>query len=431
MKYLKEWKRKSNRKPLIIRGARQTGKTWLMKEFGRVEYEKTAYINFESSGFLKNLFIEDFDINRILTALKIETGIQIEPENTLIIFDEIQDADGAITSLKYFCENAPEYHIIAAGSSLGITLHKNVSFPVGKVEFKDLHPLSFFEFLLAMNQKPLLDLIYLKDWSLIKSFKNKYVNLLREYFYTGGMPEVVLSFKEKGDFAEVRRLQKQILLAYEQDFSKHAPFDIVPRIRMLWDSIPSQLAKENKKFIYRLIKKGARAKEYEMALSWLKDSGLVHKITRVSKPGIPLKAYEDFSAFKLFIVDTGLLVAIGDIDAKVLLNGNKIFEEFKGAVAEQYVLQQLLDIDDIALHYWSSERSAAEVDFIIQMGGDIIPVEVKAEENLQAKSLKVFSEKYNSSVSVRTSMSDFRKESWLVNIPLYAIGNINNIIAEV
>jgi len=345
----------------------------------------------------------------------------------LIIFDEIQEAEGAITSLKYFCENAPEYQIIAAGSMLGVVLHKQTSFPVGKIEFLDLYPLNFAEFLLALEQQSLLDLLKSQDWTLIKSFKEKYIHLLRQYYYIGGMPEAVLSYKTQNDFNEVRAIQKRILSAYEQDFSKHAPGEIVPRIRMLWNSIPAQLAKENKKFIYGAVKPGSRAKDYELALSWLTDCGLAYKVCRVSKPGIPLKAYEDIGAFKLFIVDVGLLGAMGDIDVRTLIEGNVIFEEFKGALTEQYVLQQLVTISDLAIYYWSAEKSLAEIDFLVQYSGKVIPIEVKAEENLQAKSLKSFCQKYAPSLAIRTSMSDFREEEWLTNLPLYAINEITEL----
>lgn len=424
MKELVSWKNRPVRKPLVIRGARQVGKTWLMKEFGKNEYSQTVYVNFESSKLLKTLFVDNFDINRIITALQIETGIQVKPENTLIILDEIQEAEGAITSLKYFCENAPQYHIIAAGSLLGLAMHKHTSFPVGKVEFLDLYPLNYAEFLLALDQQPLLNLLKSRDWTLIKSFKEKYIQILRQYYYIGGMPEVVLSYRTQNDFKEVRVIQKRILTAYEHDFSKHAPSDIVPRIRMLWNSIPSQLAKENKKFIYGAVKPGSRAKDYELALSWLIDCGLVHKVCRVSKPGMPLKAYEDYNAFKLFIADVGLMGAMGDIDIRTLLEGNRIFEEFKGALTEQYVLQQLTTIPDLVIYYWSAERSIAEIDFLIQYSGEVIPIEVKAEENLQAKSLKAFCQKYSPKTAIRTSMSDFRKEDWLTNLPLYAISEL-------
>lgn len=427
MKELVSWKNKPGRKPLIIRGARQVGKTWLMKEFGKNEYSQTVYVNFESSKLLKTLFVDNFDINRIITALQIETGIQVNPENTLIVFDEIQEAEGAITSLKYFCENAPQYHVIAAGSLLGVAMHKHTSFPVGKVEFLDLYPLHYTEFLIALDQQPLLNLLKSNDWTLIKSFKERYIQLLRQYYYIGGMPEVVLSYRTQNDFKEVRNIQKRILTAYEHDFSKHAPSDIVPRIRMLWNAIPSQLAKENKKFIYGAVKPGSRAKDYELALSWLIDCGLVHKVCRVSKPGIPLKAYEDYNAFKLFIHDVGLMGAMGDLDVRTLIEGNVIFEEFKGALTEQYVLQQLITIPDLVIYYWSAERSIAEIDFLIQYSGEVIPIEVKAEENLQAKSLKTFCQKYSPKTAIRTSMSDFRKENWLTNLPLYAISELTQL----
>ena len=428
MHELKRWKNKQGRKPMLIRGTRQVGKTWLMKEFGKNEYAQTAYVNFESSKLLKTLFTDNFDIQRIITALQIETGVQINAENTLIILDEIQDAEGAITSLKYFCENAPQYHIIAAGSLLGVALHKHTSFPIGKVEFLDLFPLSYAEFLLALNQQPLLNLLNDKDWILIKSFKDKYIQLLRQYYFIGGMPEAVLSYSTQNNYSDVRAIQNRILIAYEHDFSKHAPNEIVPRIRMLWNSISSQLARENKKFIYKSVKPGSRAKDYELALSWLIDCGLVHKVCRASKPGIPLKAYEDYSAFKLFISDLGLLGAMGNIDVKTLIEGNVIFEEFKGALTEQYVLQQLKTMPDIAIYYWSAEQSTAEIDFLVQYLGEIIPIEVKAEENLQAKSLRMFCKKYSPVMAIRTSMSDFRKEDWLTNLPLYAIIKLTSLV---
>ena len=424
---LKNWKSRPGRKPLIIRGARQVGKTWLMKEFGQNEYNQTAYVNFEDSKSLNSLFADDFDIERIIAAIQIEAGVQIKAESTLIIFDEIQEADGAITSLKYFNENAPQYNIISAGSLLGVSLHKQTSFPVGKVEFMDLFPLSYEEFLMSMDQQPLLNLIDKKNWTLIKSFKSKFIQYLRIYYYVGGMPESVLSYKEKNDFREVRSIQKRLLIAYENDFSKHAPYEIVPRIRMLWNTIPAQLAKENKKFIYKAVKPGSRAKDYELALSWLVDCGLVHKVTRVSKPGIPLKSYEDYGAFKLFMTDVGLLCAMGDIDVRTLLEGNSIFEEFKGALTEQFVLQQLKPKKDLAIYYWSAEKSKSEIDFLIQHSGDVIPVEVKSEENLQAKSLKTYCQKYSPQLAIRTSMSDFRKEDWMTNLPLYAISKITEL----
>lgn len=424
MQELISWKNRPGRKPLIVRGARQVGKTWLIREFGKNEYAQTVYVNFETSKLLKTLFVDDFDIHRIIAALQIESGIQINSENTLIIFDEVQEAEGALTSLKYFSENAPQYQIIAAGSLLGLALHKLTSFPVGKVEFLNLKPLNFSEFLMALDKQPLLNLLTSRDWILIKSFKEKYIQLLRQYYYIGGMPEAVLSYSMQKDYRDVRSIQKRILTAYEQDFSKHAPNEIVPRIRMLWNSIPAQLAKENRKFIYGAVKSGSRAKDFELALAWLIDCGLVDKVCRVSKPGIPLKAYEDYGAFKLFITDIGLLGAMGDIDVRTLIEGNVIFEEFKGAMTEQFVLQQLTTIPDLVIYYWSAERSTAEIDFLVQHSGGVIPIEVKAEENLQAKSLKVFCQKYSTELAIRTSMSDFRKDDWLTNLPLYAISEI-------
>lgn len=420
---LTNWKKSNGRKPLIIRGARQVGKTWLMKQFAEREYAATAYVNFESSKTLKNLFTDDFDIRRIITAIQIETGVQINPENTIIIFDEIQECEGAITSLKYFFENAPDYHIIAAGSLLGIALHQHTSFPVGKVEFLDLYPLSFGEFLLALNKKPLYDLLLSRDWTLITSFKSKFIELLRQYYYIGGMPEAVFSFVNENDFKKVRDIQTRILSAYEQDFSKHAPHAIVPRIRMIWQSIPSQLARENKKFIYGVLKQGARAKDFEMAMAWLIDSGLIYKINRASKPALPLIAYMDISAFKLFILDVDLLGAMGNINMKTLIDGNSIFQEFKGAMTEQYVLQQLKSCENLSVYYWSTEKSTAEIDFMVQHGENVIPIEVKAEENLQAKSLKSFHQQYNPAVSIRISMSDYRTDDWFTNLPLYAAEN--------
>lgn len=419
--WLKNWKVSSDRKPVLIRGARQVGKTWLMKEFGRLNYEKVAYVNLEASTALRGVFSGDYDIKRILAALQIETGILIDPGNTLIILDEIQEAQGALTSLKYFQETAPEYHVMGAGSLLGVALAKQGSFPVGKVDFLDLHPFSYPEFLEAIGEGSLVSLLQSNDWQLINEFADKYRDRLRQYYYVGGMPEAVLSFSQQGDLKKVREIQKRILISYEQDFSKHAPATMVPRIRMIWNSIPAQLAKENRKFIYGQLRKGARASQYEEALSWLIDSGLLYKVTNVNKPGLPLKAYEEHAVFKLFLVDIGLLAALTDLDARTLLDGNQVFTEFKGSLTEQYVLQQLKTNKDLPVHYWSPDQSRAELDFIVQHEGQIIPIEVKAEENLSAKSLRVYYEKFKPAFAVRTSMSGYRKEEWMVNWPLYAI----------
>lgn len=418
------WKMSTARKPLLIKGARQVGKTWLMKAFGKGEYDKCVYINLESNKRLQQIFSGDFDIPRIITALEIESSVTIEAHNTLIILDEIQEAPGAITSLKYFYENAPEYHIISAGSLLGVALNRQTSFPVGKVDFLELFPLSFPEFLEAKGETRLLKLLVSKDWQLITSFKSKYIQFLKEYYYVGGMPEAVWSFVQNNNFEEARSVQTKILAAYEQDFSKHAPNEIVPRIRMLWNSIPAQLSRENKKFIYGAVKPGARSKDYELAMSWLIDCGLIHKVNRVAKPAIPLKAYEDFSAFKLFLVDTGLMSAMADLDVRTLIDGNILFQEFKGALTEQYVLQQLIS-EGWSVYYWSAENATAEIDFLVQGTGTLLPIEVKAEENLKAKSLKLFHQKYHPAKSFRTSMSDYREEDWLINFPLYAINELS------
>ena len=428
IKELEEWKNSKDRMPLIIRGARQVGKTWIMKEFGKNNYKKVAYVNFDGNTRMVRLFEGDFDIDRIIQGLKIETQVDIDAEDTLLIFDEIQEVPKALTSLKYFCENARQYHILAAGSLLGVALHEGTSFPVGKVDFIDLYPLNFQEFLLAIGEEKLVNILNEKDWDLINIFKDKFISYLREYYFIGGMPEAVNKYIETKDYKKVRNVQLKLLQAYEEDFSKHAPNDIVPRLKMLWNSIPAQLAKENKKFIYGLIKEGARAKEYELALSWLIDCGLIYKIDRVTKPNIPLIAYQDTSAFKLYILDVGILGAMTRIDEKILLEGNEIFTEFKGSFTEQFVLTELKSNKDIPIFYWSAEKATAEIDFVIQLGTNIIPIEVKASENLQAKSLKTFIEKYKTTKNVRTSMSNYRKEEKLINIPLYSIGNIEKLI---
>lgn len=427
---LVRWKNSDSRKPLIIRGARQVGKTWLMKEFGRLNYEQVVYLNFEKTKRLKSLFTGDFDIQRMIIALQAESGLTVKAENTLLIFDEIQAIPEALTALKYFREEAPQFHIIAAGSLLGVALHADISFPVGKVEYLDLYPMSFIEFLLAIGEEGLVNVLESADWNLISSFAAKFVEKLRYYYYVGGMPEAILKFRENFNFDEVRKIQKDLLNAYDQDFSKHSPVELVPRLRMVWNSLPAQLAKENKKFIYGLLKNGARAKEFELAIAWLADCGQIYKIHGTSKPGMPLKAYELQGTFKLFMVDIGLLGAMTDLDKKTILMGNKIFTEFKGAFTEQFVLQQLKTEEDLGIYYWSSDSSKAEIDFVIQHASKVVPVEVKAEVNLHAKSLKVYFDKFQPAVSLRASMSDFRKKDWLINVPLYAISRIPGIIGK-
>lgn len=421
MEQLQKWKTKKRRKPLIIRGARQVGKTWLMKEFGASEYESAVYINFDNNERMKALFEGSLEVERLVTGLELYAGHKIDPDNTLLIFDEVQEVPRALTSLKYFNEDAPQYQIVCAGSLLGVALHQGTSFPVGKVEFLDLYPLSFFEFMMAMDKERYVELLRKGDFDMATAFKQDYIELLKHYYYVGGMPEAVQTFADNRDFNEVRDIQRRILEAYEQDFSKHAPNEAVPRIRMLWNSIPAQLAKENKKFIYGLIKEGARAKEYELAMLWLTDCGLVHKVHRVTTPSLPLKAYEDLKAFKLFLVDVGLLSCMVGLRQDVLLDGNELFKEFKGALTEQYVLQQLKTIKGLNIYYWTADRGTAEVDFVIDNGSDVIPVEVKAEVNLQAKSLKVYRDKFQPKLSIRTSMADYKKEDWLLNLPLWAV----------
>jgi len=428
IKQLEAWKDECDRKPLILRGARQVGKTWLMKEFGRLHYQKCAYISMDENERMEEAFREAFDIDRIIEMLEIEVGFQIEAENTLIIFDEVQEVPRALKSLKYFQETAPQYHIIAAGSLLGIALHEGTSFPVGKVDFCDLYPLTFREFLLACGEEKLMEVLDRNDAEMMRVFKTKYTDYLKYYYYIGGMPEAVQTFVTSRDLKKVRNVQNRLLFAYENDLSKHAPEEIVSRIRMLWNSIPTQLARENKKFIYGLIREGARAREYEVAITWLMDVGLVYKINRVKKPDFPLRAYQDFSAFKLFVLDVGLLGAMARLNAKIILEGNRLFEEFKGALTEQYVLQQMIVDPENDIFYWSSENATSEVDFLVQTDEWIIPMEVKAEENLQAKSLKIFMQKYEIENAVRVSMSGFREQERLVNFPLYNIGYLNRYL---
>ncbi len=424
---LYRWKMNPLRKPLIIRGARQVGKTWLMKEFGSEQYPNVVYINFDNNPPISELFSSDYNTDRIITGLEIYAGKKIDPDQTLLIFDEVQEVPQALNSLKYFNENAPQYHIICAGSLLGVALHRGASFPVGKVEFMDLGPMTFFEFMRAMGKESFTDLLQKGDFAMANTFRQEYIDLLKYYYYIGGMPEVVKNFSENKDFSAARVIQQRILDAYEQDFSKHSPIDIVPRIRMLWNSIPSQLSKENKKFIYGLIKEGSRAKEYEMALLWLVDCGLVRKVHRVTTPSLPLKAYTDLKAFKLYLLDVGLLSCMVHLRQDTLLYGNNVFREFKGALTEQYVLQQLSGLENIEPYYWTNDRGTAEVDFIVDNGKSIIPIEVKSEANLQAKSLKIYIEKFRPVLSIRTAMTEYRIDAPLINLPLWAIETIQNL----
>ena len=430
LKSLIEWKNNKKRKPLILEGARQVGKTWLMQEFGKTQYKNTVYVTFDNAKNRKvhDIFAQDYNTERIIENLSVYSKIKIDPANTLIILDEIQECPNALTALKYFYENAPQYQIVCAGSLLGIALHQGTSFPVGKVDLLNLYPLSFTEFLEAIGEKQFADLITDLNFDSIKNFKDEYIRYLKNYFYIGGMPEVVQSFIDNRDFSQVRDIQKKILETYENDFSKHLPTSAVSKTRMLWNNIPMQFAKENKKFIYGLIKHGARAKEYENSLYWLKDCGLIYEVYRVTTPRMPLKAYGDISSFKLFIVDVGLLCALSEIDMEILLEENAVFKEFKGSLCEQYVLQQLKASSNKSVYYWSAEKGNAEIDFLIQNKGNIIPMEVKAGINLKAKSMQVYKEKFKPKISVRTSLADYKKTDDLYDVPLYMIEFLDKII---
>lgn len=421
-----KWKDSEDRKPMIIKGARQVGKTWLMKEFGDKYYSKCVYISMDENPRMEKVFSDAFDIKRIILHIEIEAGFKITPEDTLIIFDEIQEIPRALKSLKYFYENAPEYHIIAAGSLLGVALHKGTSFPVGKVDFLNLYPLNYREFLMALGQDSLCELLDTKDYSMISTFNLKYIDYLKLYYYIGGMPEVVADYVKNRDINKIRELQNKLLTAYENDFSKHAPVEIVTKIRMVWNSIPIQLAKENKKFIYGVVREGARARDLEVAIMWLMDAGLIYKVNRIKKPDFPILAYTDLSIFKIYMVDIGLLGAMSNLSSKVILEGDRLFEEFKGAITEQYVLQQLVIKKDIDVLYWAEEKATAEVDFVVQLDNVIVPIEVKATENLRAKSLKRFVDKYNNQYAIRTSMSDYREQEWMTNVPLYCIEDLEH-----
>ena len=420
-----EWKNSNRRKPLIVEGARQVGKTWLIKEFAKLHYKAIAYVNFEENTFLRGLFEIDYDIDRITAAISAATHTNCTAEGTLIFLDEIQEARNGITALKYFYENAPHLHVIVAGSLLGIQLHHHVSFPVGKVQFLTLRPMSFCEFLMALGESALAKMIYDGDWTSVGMFAPRLRELLKYYYFVGGMPEAVLSFSQYKDWNEVRDIQQEILKSYERDFSKHAPEGIAPRIHDLWLSLPSQLSKENRKFIYGLVKQGARAREYEIALQWLIDGGLIHRVNNIKAPRMPLRSYEDRSAFKIYCLDVGLLGAMCSLDSVTLTDGNRIFTEFKGALTEQFVMQQL--VGEVQLFYYSKPNSSQEVDFIIQSGMEILPVEVKAEVNIKSKSLKQFVTENSPRQAFRLSMNDYRQETWLTNIPLFATEHLTTL----
>ena len=421
LQQLIDWKNKSDRKPLILNGARQVGKTWLLHEFARLEYKKEAYVICRKNELARQLFSQDFNVERILRGLRAITSVDITPADTLIILDEVQDISEALEALKYFKEEAPEYHIAVAGSLLGISLHSDVSFPVGKINVINMYPLNFEEFLMAKGEEEACKLLATRDFATINLLHEKFTDLLREYYYVGGMPEAVLKYVETGALQEVRNIQLEILQGYDLDFSKHAPREQVPRIRMVWNSIPSQLFKENKKYIYGALRKGARANDFELAIQWLNNSGLIYKVPRCTKPELPLPVYEDLSAFKLYMLDIGLMGAmVNAAPAQVLLK-NDIFKEYKGGMTEQYVLQQMKSKGIAPIYYHNTNDSRLELDFIIQRGGEMIPIEVKAEGNVRANSLTALLTRNPQLHALRYSMLPYKQQGNLTNIPLYAV----------
>ena len=415
------WKNNPHHKPLILNGARQVGKTWLLKHFGEKEYKNVAYVNCDRSPQMEMILREGFDMSRIIRNISAMTNVDIRPHETLIILDEIQSIPKGLSSLKYFCEDAPDYDVAVAGSLLGLQLHRGESFPVGKVDMLKLYPMTFGEFLLAKGEKVKKEALDNKEYETMSAVSPLYVELLRQYYFTGGMPAAVRAFIEGQPLHTVRQIQKDILNDYIRDFSKHAPGNEVPRINLVWNSIPSQLGKENRKFIYGMLKKGARAKEFELAIQWLVDCGLVYKIPRTAKVAMPVRFYEDFSAFKLYLLDVGLFGAMVNAPASEILIGSNIFSEYKGTFTELYVLQQMVTVRDLDIYYYSTDDSRTEIDFIVQHEGKVTPVEVKAEENLRAKSLRQVVSNDPSLHGLRFSMSDYRQEDWLDNVPLYGV----------
>lgn len=414
------WKQRPDRKPLILLGARQVGKTHILREFGRRHYKYVAYLNCDNNALATDLFAPDYNMQRILLSIGALTNVPIDPDHTLIILDEIQELPRGLASLKYFCEDAREYHVAVAGSLLGIVLHQGESYPVGKVNTLQMHPMNFEEFLLAKGKKQLLDLLKDLQWTVIEGLRSQYIQLLREYYFVGGMPEAVKQYIDTNDAVKVREVQKEILLAYDKDMSKHAPTAEALRISQVWHSIPSQLAKENGKFIYGVIRKGARAKEFEMAIQWLIDAGLVYKVAHITTPSMPLAVYEDIATFKLYMLDCGLLGAMSNTPATLLLLPNEM-KESKGAFTESFVCSQLQYLREATIGYYTKERSKQEIDFLLQLSTEIMPLEVKAEENLRSKSLMTFLEEHRGLHGLRFSMSDYRQQDRITNIPLYAL----------
>ena len=432
MTKLLKWKNSAYRKPLILKGVRQVGKTWILKEFGRRYYDNVAYFNFDENQEYKQFFVTTKDVNRILQNLMLASGQKIEAEKTLIVFDEVQDCPEVINSMKYFCENAPEYHVACAGSLLGITLAKPSSFPVGKVNFMQTDPLNFKEFLMANGDENLVTYIdsIEKIESIPEAFYNPLYEKLKMYYVTGGMPEAVKMWTEVRDVEAVQEVLSDIIHAYERDFAKHPNISEFPKISMIWKSIPSQLAKENKKFLYKVVKPGARAREYEDALQWLVDARLVYKIYRSSTPALPLSAYDDLTAFKIYLVDVGILRRVSQLSPTAFGEGNRLFVEFKGALTENYVLQALVNQFEVSPRYWSQNNPPYEVDFLMQHDNDVFPIEVKAETNISSKSLKKYYELYTdkTKLRIRFSLENLKLDGNLLNIPLFMADNTDKLI---
>lgn len=420
IKQLEEWKNKKHRKPLILAGARQVGKTYILNEFGKSSFSNVAYINCDDNELAKDLFLQDYDMQRIILAIGVITRQSIIPGKTLIILDEIQELKRGLSALKYFCENAPQYHVAVAGSLLGITMHQGESFPVGKVDILHIYPMTFDEFLLAKGYSQMVDVLRSKDWQTIRLLRSQYIKFLREYYFVGGMPEAVNCFIETNDALQVREIQNNILFTYQKDISKHVPTSEANRINMVWHSMPSQLIKENKKFIYGVAKPGGRAKDFEVAIQWLMDAGLVYRSDRVTQAKMPLKYYVDIASFKLFMLDCGLLGALSETPAENLLMADNGMEEAKGAFTENYVMSQLVASHDTSVFYYSNDAKL-ELDFLIQYKTEIVPIEAKAEENLRSKSLFTFVNSHPNIHGLRFSMSDYREQDWMTNVPLYAV----------
>lgn len=419
---LRAWKDDPARKPLVLRGARQVGKTWLLREFGRSEYEKVVYVNCQRDPSVAAVFAGDLDAARILRGLEIAARDTIEPTTALLIIDEIQDVPPALTSLKYFQEERPDIHLATAGSLLGLAMRADASFPVGNVNFLDLHPMDFDEFLRGVGEQQLADLVLQQDWDLLDTFRDRLIEMLRLYMFVGGMPEAVLRRAGGASTDVVRAVQRDILRGYENDFAKYATAAESRRIAQVWQSMPAQLARENKRFVFDQVRKGARARHFEDAIQWLADAGLVHRVTRYTKPANPIRTYEDRSVFRLFLHDVGLLGALSQLDPAVLLQAAGIFEEFKGALTEQYVLQQIIAARNEEPMYWAAERGAAEIDFAIERAKGLVPIEVKAAENLRSKSLRSYIDRFHPPEALRFSLANFREQEDMINVPLYAIG---------